>query len=155
MRKVKVSSDSIEPTYQKQEPASQYELISALNWYRQNKEDKDAAKYLGVDIRYAKCHTTLAYMTRMKVKGYVFDENTNNWMAGEKINLNDRINAKRVEPDLDENGNVVADNVVSIQERIANKTDVYIGELEGAIDDYGLKDKPFKDRKSTRLNSSH
>ena len=144
MKKVKVNSiDAVEPSYSSEEPAAQFEIIRALNWYRQNKEDKDAAKYLGVDIRYAKCHTTLAYMTRMKVKGYVFDENTNNWMAGEKINLNDRINAKRVEPDVDENGNVVADNVVSIQERIANKTDVYIGELEGAIDDYGLEDKPF------------
>ena len=143
MKKVKIKAiDAVEPSYSKEETASQFEIIHALNWYRQNKDDKDAAKYLGVDIRYAKCHTTLAYMTRMKAKGYKFDDNAKNWMTQELINLKERINAKSHEPDVDENGNVV-ENVVSIQERIANKTDVYIGELEGAIDDYGVTGKTF------------
>ena len=143
MKKVKVNSiDAVEPSYSKEDAATQFEIINALNWYRQNKEDKDAAKYLNVDIRYAKCHTTLAFMTRMKAKGFKFDTNTQKWMSQELVNLKERINSKAHTPDLDENGNVI-ENVVNIQERIANKTNVYIGELEGVIDDYGLTEKDF------------
>ena len=130
-----------EPTYSGTEPASQFEIMEALNWYGRNKDDKDAAKYLGVDLKHAKNHLTYAWSTRMRKIGFIFPATTEAVIE----TLKERFEGQRklLPVDLDADGNVVVTPTVNMQERISAKTDVHIGELEGMIDEYGVGEKVF------------
>jgi len=133
-----------EPSYNSDEEASQYEVIKALNWYQSNKTEKDAAKYLSCDVKFAKNHTTHAWITRMRTRGFKF--NINNEGVAETLKQKfeeSRSLSKTKSVEIDENGNIITTNVVNLQERIAAKTDVFIGELEGMVDEYGHGIKSF------------
>ncbi len=125
-----------EPSYKKAEPASQSEIAQALTWYNQNMDEKEAAKVLKCDIRLAKNHATLAWVTRIQERGFILPEISLKHLA----ELRERFaKATPVVSDDDE----TPTPVINIQERIEAKTDHHIGELEGMVDQYGLSGKPF------------
>jgi len=137
---VKVQVDP-EPSYSGVVPVSESDISRALNWYARNKTTKDAAKILGCDSRVA--NPTLAWMLTLKKRGFIFDEKNQLWIAEAQRILKTKIDeAKKETVEFDEEGNVI-NNVVNIQERIANRTNVYIGELEGMLDEYGVGEKEF------------
>lgn len=146
MAKAKVGLPSIlEPSYSKEEFASQLEVIEALNWYNINKDEKDAAKYLNCDPKIAKSHSSYAWTVRMRSRGFKFSERTEKSIAQHKARFEEQVSASKPTTELDNDGNivVVTSNVVNLQERILAKTDVHIGELEGMLDDYGRSGKVF------------
>ena len=130
-----------EPVYEKQEEASQFEIAEALNWYGRNKDEKDAAKILGCDLKRAKNNLTYTWTIRMRNQGYVFSEKTEEIISDLKAKFD--FNTHSIPVDIDAEGNVIVNTTVNVQERIANKTDHHIGELEGMIDEYGIGEKPF------------
>lgn len=123
----------VEPSYNKEEPISQYDLIIALNWYNEHKNEKDAAKYLSCDVKHARQHLTYAWVTRMRSRGYVFSEHTELSIANIKSKFDEDVGTY-VETVAD-----VPSNVISIQDRVQAKIDQIIGEMEGLVDDHGLR----------------
>ena len=142
MAKISIPS-VIEPSFKGEGFVSQLELIQALNWYNINKTEKDAAKYLKCEPKIAKNHTTYAWTIRMRERGFVFNEKTEKQIAASKLKFETSITNKFV-PDLDSDGNVVPEAaVINLQERITAKTDTFIGELEGMLDEVRKTEKPF------------
>lgn len=106
-----------------------HSVVEAINWYNANKEDKDAAKYLGVDdISLAKRFTTLAWTRRMQSLGCVFDESLTRSIAAKEAEFVEAVNALSVSQQS-------ATNVISIQERVNEKTYYFVMELEGKFDE--------------------
>jgi len=143
MGKIKYTAET-EPSYEGEEPASQLEIGQALNWYQANKTEKDAAKYLNCEAKIAKNHTTYAWATRMRARGFIYNDATEAVIQSLKQGYDLRIANNTSTVDVDEEGNVIVVTPVNLQERIANKTDQHIGELEGMIDEYGHGCKEFK-----------
>jgi hypothetical protein len=143
MAKVSFNSPNLEPSWDKVEVATQYDVTVALNWYNSNKSEKDAALFLKAELKIARNHTTYAWITRMRSRGFIFGENTEAQIKILKDKFEEAV-AYNAIPDLDEDGNPVAqENVINLQERIAAKTDQYIGELEGMLDEHGRPEKTF------------
>jgi len=124
---------------------SKTQMILALNWYSQNRTSKDAEKYitdyfkkkLKVDIgALAKdCNTTLCYLCRIVFNGGMLDVKNQIWFDNEIKQIENKLKIKKVK--------VVEEkptNVVSIQDRIREKSQECIGELEGQLDDYIASD---------------
>jgi hypothetical protein len=120
---------------------SKTQMILALNWYSQNRTSKDAEKYitdyfkkkLKIDIgALAKdCNTTLCYLCRIVFNGGMLDVKNQIWFDNEIKQIENKLKIKKVK--------VVEEkptNVVSIQDRIREKSQECIGELEGQLDDY-------------------
>ncbi|CAB4124262.1 hypothetical protein UFOVP49_100 [uncultured Caudovirales phage] len=145
MAKVNLPS-AIEPSYTKEEVATQLDVIQALNWYNANYTEKDAAKILGCEPKIAKNNTTYAWVTRMRTRGFKFSQKTEDSISNLKAAFNVYVAAKAPVVEVDADGNVVVavSNVINMQERIATKTDSHIGELEGVLDEFGLGIKTFK-----------
>ena len=136
-----------EPFHDGEQPATPIELMRALNWYNANKNDKDAAKILQVDLKIARHHQTYAWLIHMKSVGFVLPETSENTFSEMKAAFdNSVIKSQKEEIKVDESGNQIVAPVINLQERIATKTKQYIGELEGLVDDYGqtVKAKDFK-----------
>jgi hypothetical protein len=131
-----------EPLYEKEGvPASQSEIGAALSWYHANRNEKDAAKYLSCDLKVAKNHTTYAWTVRLRQRGFLFSEETEKNVSILKDKFESALlDAGKLVEMFDEDGNVLTNNkvVINLQERISSKTDEYIGELEGMIDQYGF-----------------
>lgn len=105
-------------------------ITEALSWYSRNKEDKDAAKYLGIkEITIAKQFSTLAWTRRMKQLGCVFSEKEAQTIAEIQSKFDEIV--KPIKPAV----STGTTNVVSIQERVQEKVDYYIMELEAKFDD--------------------
>jgi hypothetical protein len=136
-----VFSNNDEPSYVGEDSASSIEVIKALNWYNENRTEKDAAKILNCELRVAKNHQTFAWLTQMKKRGFVFNESNSSTVAEMQKQYQSSI-SKTVEVQLE--GEEVS--AISMQERIAKRTNYLISELEGVVDDYGhtLKSKDFK-----------
>jgi hypothetical protein len=122
------------------------QLVSALNWYHQNQEPKDAQRFL---LEYAKknkitgrVNTSKSYLTLAWLCRLVFNGNDVGSKAIQKI--------KKGLPSLleKEKAEVVVDTTPapSIQERMREKIGEIAGDLEGCIDDYILSG--FKDARS-------
>jgi len=124
---------------------SKTQMILALNWYSQNRTSKDAEKYitdyfkkkLKIDIgALAKdCNTTLCYLCRIVFNGGMLDVKNQIWFDNEIKQIENKLKIKKVK--------VVEEkptNVVSIQDRIREKSQECIGELEGQLDDYITSD---------------
>jgi hypothetical protein len=130
-----------EPSYAKEEASSQADIREALSWYNENKDEKDAAKYLNCGVKHAKNNLTYAWIVRMLSRGFKLPETTQNYVNELKVRFD-----TLVEDEVDENGNVIVEqkgNVINLQERISAKTDQHLGELEGMIDEYGFGEKAF------------
>jgi len=147
-----------EPTGSKLDPASdtyKSEIQVLFNWYSANKTKDDAFKYY---IDYIKKNrnkdlktfqkltandilTTYGWVARLIVRGASVSED-------HVIRLNGNIDelVKRILKEEDVPPNFEKQkksNVVNIQEAIKIKAKEYIGELEGAVDDFILEDKEF------------
>lgn len=126
---------------------STIDLIGALNWYHQNKENKDAQKFIQ---DYAKKHkitgqinTTQSYLTLGWLCRIVMNGND----VGEKgiKYINENIK-KTVQRKVEVVEVAEAQPIISIQDRMREKVAEIAGEIEGAIDDYVESD--FKENKS-------
>ena len=134
-----------EPSYDKKKAATQVDLANALRWYTYHKDEKDASKYLGCDLKQAKNNMTFAWLTRMLSRGFVLPKVSKASYEELKIRYEKETNATKPSVEIDVDGNVVEvkTNVINLQERIAAKTDQHIGELEGMIDEYGFGEQEF------------
>ena len=138
-----------EPIWEGEKVATNLELSDAFSWYNQNKDTKDARKYL---IEYLKGQLTPAQKTaaeilsdmwcptegwtaRMISRGCVLSENSS---FGFKRRIQEfivRLDEVVKTKNLDNNTPTPSKNVISIQERVQDKVDQFIMELEGKFDD--------------------
>lgn len=126
---------------------SSIELINALNWYHQNKENKDAQKYIQDyakknkitgRINTSQSYLTLGWLCRISMNGNDIGDK-----AKEYINKNIQKTLEKEVVEIVETAPGVAFN---IQERMREKVGEIAGEIEGAIDDY--IESGFKENKS-------
>jgi hypothetical protein len=147
----------IEPTGSKLDPSNESyngQILTVFNWYSAEKTRTDAHKYL---LEYVKKNRNKDYKTFQRV-----NENkvitTIGWLArlltrGAKISeehqlrleqhIDILINTTLVKDVIDDVVEKEKKAVINIQEAIKQKTKEYIGELEGAIDDFIKLDKEF------------
>jgi hypothetical protein len=123
-----------EPSWNKKTAPTQGDISKALNWYNENRDEKHAAKFLGVPKTIAKEFTTAAWVTRMLTRGYTLPENSQETFANSMLKLKHIQQQRAGETGRDP-------NAPSIQDHIRMKTDEIIGEMEGLVDDYGIKGK--------------
>lgn len=122
-----------EPTWDRE--YTQADIHAALSWYNTNKTDKDAAKYLGItDPSAARRFTSLAWSLRMQSRGCKFTEKSQETINGMHKMLKEYL-AHIAVPDTVES----KAEVISIQDRVQAKTDQIIGELEGLVDEFGIR----------------
>ena len=120
----------------------QIDMIRALNWYSINRDAKASVKYvteyfkknklkLNTDALETQAHT-FGWVCRIVSRGGVLSE-------GNKLWFDERVKSCML---LKEKVAIVpaVTNVISIQDRIKQKTDEIAGELEGSIDDYILSE---------------
>lgn len=126
---------------------SSIELINALNWYHQNKENKDAQKYIQDyakknkiigRINTSQSYLTLGWLCRISMNGNDIGDK-----AKEYINKNIQ---KTLEKEVVEIVETAPGVTFNIQERMREKVGEIAGEIEGAIDDY--IESGFKENKS-------
>lgn len=125
---------------------SKMQMIWALNWYSQNKTNKDAEKYvtdyfkkklkLDVGVLAKDCNSTFAYLCRIVYNGGLLGVKDQVWFDNEVDNIQNRLKVKKVK--IVEVASI--GNVISIQDRIREKSQECIGELEGQLDDYIASD---------------
>jgi len=127
---------------------SESEMAQALNWYSQNRDSKQATKYINDYLKKQKIKcgaeavnkqiTTFGFLCRMKNNGAKFSEKHD---AKFKEYLDDMLALKEKPVKVVEEKKPT----VSIQDRVAEKVAEMCGELEGSIDDYilsGFKNNP-------------
>lgn len=126
---------------------SNIELINALNWYHQNKDNKDAQKYIQDyakknkiigRINTSQSYLTLGWLCRISMNGNDIGDK-----AKEYINKNIQ---KTLEKEVVEIVETTPGVTFNIQERMREKVGEIAGEIEGAIDDY--IESGFKENKS-------
>ena len=125
---------------------SKTQLILALNWYSQNKTNKDAEKYvsdffkkklkLDIGVLAKECNSTFAYLCRIVYNGGQLGVKDQIWFDNEAQKIQNRLKVKKV---TDRKVAVIG-NVISIQDRIREKSQECIAELEGQLDDYVTSD---------------
>ena len=124
---------------------SKTQLILALNWYSQNRTSKDAEKYVtdffkkrlkkDIGVIAKDCTSTFCYVCRIVYNGGMLSVKDQIWFDNEAKQVEDKLNVKKVK--------VVEEkptNVISIQDRIREKSQECIGELESQLDDYIASD---------------
>ena len=124
---------------------SKVQMMLALNWYSQNRTSKDAEKYvtdyfkkkLKIDIgSLAKdCNSTFCYICRIVYNGGMLSVKDQIWFDNQIKQIENQMSVKKVKV-----VEVAPGNVISIQDRIREKSQECIGELEGQLDDYILSD---------------
>lgn len=122
-----------EPLWKSKEAPKQGDIAKALNWYNENRDEKHAAKFLGVPVGIAKEFTTAAWVTRMLSRGYTLPENSQETFANSMRRL------KHIQQQRAGETGRLPEDYVSIQDRIRQKTDEIIGEMEGLVDDFGIR----------------
>jgi len=136
------------------------EMMAALSWYSQNKNKKDAYKY-GCDF-FTKKHkldvsnvlkekvSTFGFVCRIISNGGSLDEKYQVWFDTEVDKIKEQIkNFKK--PVVTEEKS----NVISIQDRIRDKANECIAELEGQVDDYILSNFTSNSTPYAILHSSN
>ena len=122
------------------------DIIKTLNWYHQNKENKDAQKYIqdyakkhkiAGQINTTQSYLTLGWLCRISMNGNDIGDTANEYI---KQNIKSTIQ-KKIEVVETE-----SQPTFNIQDRMREKVAEIAGEIEGAIDDYFLSD--FKESKS-------
>jgi hypothetical protein len=140
-----------EPTFLGQPELSKIDIALALNWYSQNKGKEDSHKYLA---HYCKVNginataeqisaqpSTLGFICRMISRDAVLDVTSRRWVATRLAVMTSLIvrDALFGEP-KDMTMATTPVKVVTIQDRLKQKSSKCIGELEGAVDSYILSD---------------
>ena len=127
---------SYEPTWDSDEICTIAESGRALTWYNENKNDNDASKYLKCDASLARRHITYAWVERMISRGFKFNEKSMETYYEMREAFQAELQELRSQAAKKTKGST---NVVSIQERVQQKVDEFIGELEGMVDEYGIR----------------
>jgi len=122
-----------EPVWESKKVPTQGDLAKALNWYNANKDEKDAAKYLGVPVSIARDFQSTAWVTRLLTRGYKLPKVSKQSYETRMKELELIKQQRKGETGTDPG------DVVSIQERVRNKTEEIIGEMEGLVDDFGIR----------------
>jgi hypothetical protein len=124
---------------------SNSELGSMLSWYSQNKSKKDATKYavdyfkkkfkLSAESVVKAKTSTFGFICRIVTNGSILSEKDKEWFDAEIETIKTELAEKKEET-------VVVKTGPNIQDRIREKANACIGELEGQIDE--LIDTSFK-----------
>jgi len=122
-----------EPKWIATTPPERVDIINALNWYNVERDEKDAAKILKTTPAIARDFKTLAWVTRMLERGYILPAQEGSTFCMKKLEFLDATKGAKVKATVD------TTNVVSIQDRVKAKSEEIIGEMEGLIDDYGIR----------------
>jgi hypothetical protein len=148
----------------------QTSISSALNWYNYHSDSKESKKFtlsylkeIGAskkDIELVEKNPeaefqNLGFVCRMKLRGAPLSEKNEQWINLFIQKLKDnKAPVVKVEE-------VTQTKVVSIQERIAEKTREYIGEIEGSIDECFISRnfkntfKPYELMKTLDIKGAH
>lgn len=121
-----------EPIWKSSTPPERIDIIKALNWYNIERDEKDAAKILKTTPAIARDFLTLAWTVRMKERGFPLPKESEETVKRMTHDFRARITSTKP---------VVKDetNVISIQDRVKAKSEEIIGEMEGLIDEYGIR----------------
>jgi hypothetical protein len=122
------------------------DLMRALNWYNQNKASKDSEKYacdyikkkfkIDASEQVKKRASTFGWVCRILTNGGSLSIKDQIWFDGV---IGEILNENKESKNLPKTDKVKDNsNVVSIQERVAEKVSEIAGDLEGSIDDYIL-----------------
>lgn len=142
-------------------------LTRALNWYNYHSDTKESKKFTLSYLKEIKTPKTeieklekvsddnfqnLGFVCRMKLRGAPLSEQNEQWIA----TFIEALKSKN----KDEANNPQTVNVISIQERVADKAGTYIAELEGAIDDCLLANdfstiKPYEFMQGLGVKGAH
>lgn len=121
------------------------QMISSLNWYHQNKESKDAQKYIQDyakrnkitgKLNTSQSYLTLGWLCRMSCNGNDIGQKGIDYIN--KNILGDSVDVEVKEKDTT--------NPINIQTRMREKVAEIAGEIEGSIDEYIESD--FSEMKS-------
>lgn len=139
-----------EPIWKNEVSSTKTELGEALTWYSSERNTKDARKYF---IEYLKSKltpsqkiaagmlgdsyfSTAGFTARMLSRGCVLPETSKHWLDNQISEFLEKINNIVKEKNLDDSvTTAVPKNVISIQERVQDKVDYFIMELEGKFDE--------------------
>jgi len=121
-----------EPKWTSKEAPGLIDTIKALNWYNVERDEKDAAKILKTTPGIARHFQTLAWTVRMKERGFPVPKSSEETIKRMTHEFREALKAAKPVT-------VDKSNVVSIQQRVLAKTDEIIGEMQGLIDDYGVR----------------
>ena len=139
---------------------SQSQLTQALNWYAQNRDNKDATKYASDFLKkkyklisldaLKTVPTTFGFLCRIVSTGGVLDGSNSAWFNETVAKI---INAKQVVK-------VVTEKTANIQDYIKRKASDCIGELEGQIDELIISDfkadvSPFATMNNFEIKAAH
>ena len=118
---------------------SNSELGTILSWYAQNKSKKDSVKYatdyfkkkfkLSVESVVKSKSSTFGFVCRIVTNGSILSEKDKEWFDNEIETIKKELSEKKQETV------VVAKTTPNIQDRIREKANACIGELEGQIDE--------------------
>lgn len=133
-RRVHVAPD-VEPIWKATTAPERIEIIKALNWYNVEKDEKDAAKILKAPVSVARRFCTLAWLKRMQERGYKLPATEAASYINRMLEFKEATSKSKsvAQEETD------TSNVISIQERVKAKSEEIIGEMEGLIDDYGIR----------------
>jgi hypothetical protein len=123
-----------EPKWDKPVPPERIDIIQAFNWYNVERDEKDAAKILGCPVSIARDFRTLAWAKRMQERGYKFPATEASTYIDRMLTFKEALKSRK--STLEDSD---TSNVVSIQERVLAKTDEIIGEMQGLIDEFGVR----------------
>ena len=122
-----------EPKWTEKTPPERIDIIKAFNWYNVERDEKDAAKILKVPVSVARQFTSVAWAKRMQERGFKLPPAE----AATYIDRMLKFKEATKKPVVEESAEPT--NVISIQERVKAKSEEIIGEMEGLIDEYGMK----------------
>jgi hypothetical protein len=155
-----------EPSWKTGQPS----ISSALNWYNYHSDSKESKRFtlsylkeIGAskkDIELVEKNPegefqNLGFVCRMKLRGAPLSEKNEEWINTFIQKLKDN---KAPVVTVEE---VAPTKAVSIQERVAEKTREYIGEIEGSIDDcfatrnFKTTFKPYELMKALDIKGAH
>lgn len=132
-RRVHAPLDS-EPKWNSKEPPARVDIIKAFNWYNVEKDEKDAAKYLGVPVSVARDFCSTAWAKRMQERGFVLPPAEAASYIDRTLKLKAALKSKTPTTAVSDTS-----NVISIQERVKAKSEEIIGEMEGLVDEFGMR----------------
>ena len=125
-----------EPSWDSDEICSSSDIGRTLSWYHEHKSETDASKYLKCDVQIARRHITYAWVERMVSRGFKLNEKSTETLNNMRESFNEEmIRIKESQKKAIQK----TQNVISIQERVQTKTNEMIGELEGFVDEYGIR----------------
>lgn len=126
---------------------TQLEIVQTLNWYSTNKDSKDSFKYSCEYFK--KAHkidassvlkdelNTFGFVCRIVTNGGQLPIKQQIWFDNEIARIKNALKVKNAKKPVVVNDN---SNVISIQDRIREKSFECIGELEGLLDEYVQSD---------------